>query len=411
MLAVFADPAAAHANHPAFGVVGDSGLRRVEVKGPDLLTHGYDRVNLLSPIGSLTRPTWRNIGRRPPVCTPDYHQHVLYAHLEGEPSAMASARHVIRKSLAQANALLATEAVVSGGPPADLKVRCLDGQLAINEITIKHPRFEELVKAARAAGYDSKQADYLIFVDASHIGCGIASYFPDDTLSAHNLSNKGGGYAAVYRPCWEPKTVLHEISHTQGAVAPAAPNSTGKGAHCNQTGDVMCYAPDGGTQNQRMVLGCSELRYDCGFDDYFDAAPEPYEYLSSHWNLGSPLNRFLAFGGSEPRLPKLRLRRGSPLLRETPEVGENTKVNLRVPRRARFLEVRLAAPGCLKLICSYELDLKLQRKGRVWCRKAKPGSFERCRVKRPRAGHWQAIVSAREGHGMMRLEARWRRRR
>jgi alpha-tubulin suppressor-like RCC1 family protein len=38
------------------------------------------------------------------------------------------------------------------------------------------------------------------------------------------------------------------------------------------------------------------MHYDCGHDDYFDAAPEPGEYLASHWNVGSTLNRFIAFG-------------------------------------------------------------------------------------------------------------------
>ena len=67
----------------------------------------------------------------------------------------------------------------------------------------------------------------------------------------------------------------------------------------------MCYSPDGGDRNQGgMLLAAPESpRFDCDFDDYFDSAPEPGEYSDSHWNLGSPLNRFIAFGGPAAPAP------------------------------------------------------------------------------------------------------------
>jgi hypothetical protein len=34
-------------------------------------------------------------------------------------------------------------------------------------------------------------------------------------------------------------------------------------------------------------------RFDCNKDTYFDTQPESGEWLNTHWNVGSTLNRFL----------------------------------------------------------------------------------------------------------------------
>lgn len=61
----------------------------------------------------------------------------------------------------------------------------------------------------------------------------------------------------------------------------------------------MCYSPDGGTFHQEgTVTNCNDREYfDCGYDDYFDSNPEAGEYLATHWNMGSPLNKMIRFGG------------------------------------------------------------------------------------------------------------------
>ncbi len=95
---------------------------------------------------------------------------------------------------------------------------------------------------------------------------------------------------------------MHENGHNQGAVQRSAPFSTGAG-HCWEDLDVMCYSPDGGDQHQDgTVLNCpADLYFDCGFDSYFDAAPEPGEWLAQHWNIAIPANRFIALGGAVDR--------------------------------------------------------------------------------------------------------------
>ena len=85
---------------------------------------------------------------------------------------------------------------------------------------------------------------------------------------------------------------MHENGHNQGAVQPGAPHAT-PGGHCWDENDVMCYA-DGTRTDQPIENRCAETSFDCGCDspaadgnDYFDSAPEPGEYLSTHWNIGS----------------------------------------------------------------------------------------------------------------------------
>jgi hypothetical protein len=63
--------------------------------------------------------------------------------------------------------------------------------------------------------------------------------------------------------------------------------------HCNDGPDIMCY-PDNGSRSDYHANVCSRLHWDCNFDDYFNVTPKPRSYLATHWNLGSPLNRFFA---------------------------------------------------------------------------------------------------------------------
>jgi hypothetical protein len=155
------------------------------------------------------------------------------------------------------------------------------------------------VIAARNAGFRSPNADHTIFYDGTG-GCGIGTYHHDERLIAENANNSGGGYGITYRGCWGYNTAMHESGHNQGAVQPTAPYSTGDGAHCMDEADVMCYS-DGGDRDRGTFSRCSIEKFDCGYDTYFDARTEAGEWLSTHWNLGSSLNRFVAFDAYAPR--------------------------------------------------------------------------------------------------------------
>jgi hypothetical protein len=129
-----------------------------------------------------------------------------------------------------------------------------------------------------------------------------------DLAGAANPHNGGGLYAAVFPtlnydpavspgdqfyPGFWPEGMLHELTHTLGAVNPSAPHSTSYG-HCTDGLDVMCYA-DGGTSAAPYSSSvCPALAgsqagmtqtYDCGHDDYFDPSPTAGSYLATHWNV------------------------------------------------------------------------------------------------------------------------------
>jgi hypothetical protein len=277
--------------------VAPSGLYRVPLRsGGSLLTHGADpkKDTALGPAFTASDP------QRNPVCATDYYQHVLYARLTTQPDRYATAVNDIRTEMRHVDAQLNQDSLASGGPSADYKVLCdSGGQIRVDKFTATGTSFANVMNAAKNAGFNSSNQDYTIFFDASDPdACGIGSYLLDQSLSVNNINNKGGGYALVYAGCWDNLTAMHENGHNEGAVQYSAPYSTGSGAHCWDEEDVMCYSPDGGDKHQGGTISrCTDReRFDCGYDTYFDSAPEPGEWLATHWNIGSTLNRFITFG-------------------------------------------------------------------------------------------------------------------
>ena len=149
------------------------------------------------------------------------------------------------------------------------------------------------------------------------------------------------------------------------------------------------------------------VRFDCNHDDYFDSAPEPGEYLEGHWNLGSPLKRFLTFTAGGPPLAPTAVpdaskpgseslgaggkRRGASGI-----AGDWRQFELRSPKNARMLRVRIfAAPNA-------ELALFV-RQGRkptqnlFKCRQTLDSRHATCRIEDPDPGRWWAGVVTRGG--------------
>ncbi len=277
-----------------------NGLLRVKVgDSKTLVTHGLDPK--AAPVQAATAGP-----ERAPVCASDRYQHFLYGYPADRSNRISTLRGSFISAIRQMNAMLNDAALESGNKTADYKVKCdTAGAVRIDAFRSPTPdagtSFSTVVDAARNAGFSDPNADYTIFFDSAvPPGCGTASYLDDQTLSADNRNNVGGGYALAYQGCWDRRTLMHENGHNQGAVQYNAPFSTGSGAHCGDGSDVMCYS-DGGDKDVGLSLYCTDKMYfDCRYDTYFDAAPESGEYLESNWNLGSPLNRFIVFADAPP---------------------------------------------------------------------------------------------------------------
>lgn len=428
----------------------EEGLYEVEARGPDLLTHGPDLQ--LAAGGSASQIGFRSGDpERAPICSDGYRQHVLYAYVSGSTDRFATSVEPIRAAMRRANAVLNAASLESGGGSADYLMACDDArQIRVDSVVVPDAGFGSVVSAARAAGFNAPNVDYTVFLDASNGGaCGIGSYYADESSGADNQNNNGGGYGVTYRGCWFNETPMHENAHNQGAVQYSAPQSTGNGGHCWEEIDVMCYAPDGGNLHQEgTVTNCADRAYfDCGYDTYFDSAPEPGEYLASNWNLGSPLNRFIAFNGatampdpapaapapstSEPvppppptetpqpptptdpaKVPLQKLANGAPRQGLSWTTGGWREYAIAVPQKRRSLKVELSTP-CIQ-DCDLDLYLRRARKPSLRqfdCAPSGPGSSERCRIDAPRRGRWFVGVYASDAEAPVSYRVRAKHRR
>jgi hypothetical protein len=274
--------------------------------GTRLRTHGPDPIPAGGDVGFASDQEQREL-----VCADRDRLHVLYGHPSGAPDRSAQVIEDLRAAVRRMNAVLNADSLESGGPTADYRVACDDGgQIRVD--TFVGPaqgsaaytaEYAGIVDAARAAGHRNEATDYLIFFDSDSTVCGVGNLASDDSPGASNRNMADIGYGIAYEPCWFGRTPMHENGHNQGAVQDLAPMWDASG-HCIEGRDVMCYPGEPGvtgTATFGLVLQCSDrIHFDCGFDTYFDAAPEPGEWLATHWNIGSPVNRYLAFNHTAP---------------------------------------------------------------------------------------------------------------
>lgn len=260
-----------------------------------LLTHGPDGPD---PFGAHADGPPDDDGpgvraERAPACGTTYVQHVLYGRPTGAPNRYTTVKGSIQFQMRVMNAQLDTDSLASGGVHSDYRVLCdATGLIRVDAFTASSTDYGVIVNGARSAGFDDPTRDYTIFWDGSEPGiCGQANLVKNSSPGLNNPNNDGGGYAVVYGGCWTASVAMHENGHNQGAVQDLAPDWDGSG-HCVEGRDVMCYPT-----SSFLVFCPSRLFFDCDYDTYYDAAPEPGEWLSTHWNIGDRANRFILYGG------------------------------------------------------------------------------------------------------------------
>lgn len=278
-----------------------------------------------------------------PACTDekDYHAKILYARSSDSASRYQEMAPKLRDWFKSADGIVSDEAK-KFNVTAHLKVFCEDGQISVAEVVLPNiGTFYAQSSDTRGVltadltklGFDKKNEKYIVHYDGSASGCrqdgGSAPCIaqnsekgPDDRLAEDNVYNIGPDYAFSYRvnetvvqqyfgasyDMLGPIIILHEYAHTMGAVQGSAPHSTkketlSKQKHCTDSQtlgrggtDIMCKSDGEGEVFGDACPGMYPFHFDCNNDDYFNPKPEPGSYLTTHWNLGSPLNRFIKFG-------------------------------------------------------------------------------------------------------------------
>lgn len=278
-----------------------------------------------------------------PACTTanDYHAQLVYARTKDTASRYSEMAKKLTDWFTSADAVVNEEAK-KFKTTAHLKVLCNKGVLSVAEVLL--PQTKEyygsssdtrgvLISDLTTLGYNKKNEKYIVYYDGSASGCRRngatapcvsqnSEKGPDDRLTEDNIYNFGPDYAFLYTvdeatvqqyfgtsyDMLAPILVLHEYAHTMGAVQSSAPHATkkeylSKQKHCTDSQtigkggtDIMCKSDGEGEVFGNACPGMFPFHFDCNNDDYFNPKPAAGSYLATHWNLGSPLNRFIQFG-------------------------------------------------------------------------------------------------------------------
>lgn len=276
-------------------------------------SHGPDPIPLLAPDLALPSPAAVACAQSP--------AHTAFRVVYAVPPATVDYEEIrvptVRAGIALAQGLV-LESSLPHGVDVRLKFFC-NAEGDVDIVKVRTPTrsqlasFDTVVRDLRALGFDKPNEKYWVIYEGffSCGGCaGIAMGWIDDRPGADNPSNSGNMFALTVIGNLGPQghiaplmhVMLHEASHTMGAVQMSAPHSSG-GFHCNDGGDVMCYVDQApGSDYDAKVcprfqvtrVG-PELPYDCGSDDYFHPRPAAGSYLDTHWNVGSPVNRWITW--------------------------------------------------------------------------------------------------------------------
>ena len=223
---------------------------------------------------------------------------LVYIYRNDNPNRLPELLSTFRRLASEMDNILYQSSSKTGG---SLHVRFVtNGQCQVDVASLAAPGsaiggFSATIGTMKEAGYDRLDRKYLMLVDTNEY-CGVGTFYQADSAITH--AHDFTGYARVDKACWDAGTMMHELSHTLGAVQFSAPH-TSRGAHCIDEWDVMCYRDQPYHPQMKYLCkdGSQDFRLDCNNDDYFAANPAPGSYLASHWNIARSI--YLTDGSGE----------------------------------------------------------------------------------------------------------------
>jgi hypothetical protein len=261
---------------------------------------------------------------------------VIYLHPSDRPDRFAQWKDLLQADASLIGQFVSGQSGSSRAPRFDLGTSCGQGYVDIQTVHLPSPRASYVdnyaaIKAAvnSAIGAQGGPRNYVVVADTLNGSAsgsyGLGDYYAGSPSAerpdAANPHNNGNLFAVLfYRDIappaasangWWPTGMLHEMTHTMGAVQWSAPHTTqpaggsnGIYGHCWDGLDIMCYAdgPAMGHSYDSSVCGglsgAMNQTYDCNQDDYFNPSPAAGSYLATHWDVYN--NVFLADCGTLP---------------------------------------------------------------------------------------------------------------
>jgi hypothetical protein len=327
LLASLAVPAAAAAAEPLVTHVDTPAEVQVDL-ATQVRASRMDAVRAPSADTSALPTTWCG-GERTSDDTADstltsgqaYYK-LVYAYAADEPDRFAQFQDVLQADVSLIGQYMALQDGATKAPRFDMGTSCGPQYVDVQVVRLPGARATYADQFdAIAAGVSSQLGPATGPRDVVIVADGLTANPPSQLYGtgqfwggadaelpgASNPHNAGGLAAALFVPVgydpavvpgdqfypgfW-PEGMLHEMTHTLGAVMADAPHATSYG-HCTDGHDVMCYADGGSAAAPYTTTACPLLAnaqggmnqtYDCGGDDYFNPDPAPGSYLANHWN-------------------------------------------------------------------------------------------------------------------------------
>ena len=238
---------------------------------------------------------------------------IVYAYAADQPDRFSAWKDQLQADVSLIGEFMSQQAGATKSPRVDMGTSCGPRYADIQTVALPEARssyvddFDSITGAVSTAlGSTPVKRNIVILADGLTTNTGgfygLGEHYVGsiaEVAGSSNIHNSGGLYAALFPPLgytpgssfW-PEGMLHEITHTLGAVNSGAPHATSQG-HCTDGADVMCYADGGASALPYSTSSCPAIAgdagmtqtYDCGRDDYFSTSPAPGSYLATHWNV------------------------------------------------------------------------------------------------------------------------------